>query len=40
MSWKNLPDMVITSDNSDSSDTDGTEWLDHSFYEKIILYLI
>ena len=25
MGWNNLPDMVMTSDNSDTSDTDGTE---------------
>ena len=34
MGWKNLPDMVMTSNNSDSSDTDGMEWLDNSFYEQ------
>ena len=34
MGWKNLPDMVMTSDNSDTSDTDGMEWLDYNFYEQ------
>ena len=32
--WKNLPDMVIMFKDCDSSDTDGTEWLDNSFYEQ------
>ena len=33
MGWNNLPDMVITSDNSDSSDSDRTECL-NEFYEQ------
>ena len=33
MGWKNLPDMIMTSDNSDTSDTDGIEWLG-KFYEQ------
>ena len=33
MGWNNLPDMVLISDNSDTSDTDGTEWL-NEFYEQ------
>ena len=33
MGWNNLPDMVMTSDNSDMSDTDGMELLDE-FYEQ------
>ena len=32
--WRSLPNMVTTSKDSDSSDTDGTEWLDDSFYEQ------
>ena len=32
--WRSLPDMVTTSKDSDSSCTDGTEWLDDSFYEQ------
>ena len=28
MGWNNITDMVMTYDNSDASDTDGTEWLD------------
>ena len=27
MGWNNLPDMVMISDISDTSDTDRTEWL-------------
>ena len=40
MGWNNLCDMVMTSDNSDTSDTDGNEWL-NEFYEQnhIILNL-
>ena len=33
MDWNNLPDMVMTSDNSETSDIDGMEWLDE-FYEQ------
>ena len=33
MDWGNLHDTVITSEDSDSNDTDGTEWLDDSFYD-------
>ena len=33
MGWNNLPDMVMTSDSSDTSQTDGMEWLD-KFYEQ------
>ena len=33
MGWNNLPDMVMTSDNSDMSDNDETEWL-KDFYEQ------
>ena len=33
MGWNNLPDMVMTPDNSDTSGTDGTEWL-NEFYEQ------
>ena len=34
MDWRSLPDMATTSEDSDSSDNDGTEWLDDSFYEQ------
>ena len=27
MGWNNLPDMIMTSKNSDINDTDETEWL-------------
>ena len=30
--WNNLPDMVITSEDSNLSDTDGAEWLHNSIY--------
>ena len=33
MGWIILPDMVMTLDNSDTSDTDRKEWLD-KFYEQ------
>ena len=33
MDWKSLSKILIMSGDSDSSDTDGTEWLDGSFYE-------
>ena len=32
--WRSLPDMVTTLEDSDSSDTDGAEWLDDSAYEQ------
>ena len=32
--WGSLPDIVTTSKDSDSSGTDGTEWLGDSFYEQ------
>ena len=34
MCWKSSTDTVMTSNNSGSSDIDGTEWLDNSFYEQ------
>ena len=34
MGWRSLPNMVTTSKDSGSIDTDGTEWLDDSFYEQ------
>ena len=33
MGWNNLPTMVMTSDNSDISDTDRMQWLEE-FYEQ------
>ena len=33
MGWNDLLDMIIISDNNDTSDTDGMEWLD-GFYEQ------
>ena len=34
MGWRSLPDMVTTSEDCDSSDTDWTEGLDDSFCEQ------
>ena len=34
MDWKNLPNIVIMSEDSDSSNTGGDEWLDDSLCEQ------
>ena len=32
--WRSLSDIVTTSEDSDSSNNDGTEWLHDSLYEQ------
>ena len=34
MGWRSLPDIATTSEDSDSSDTNGRECIDDSFYEQ------
>ena len=34
MGWKSLPEMPLTSEDSDTCDMDETEWLNNYFYQQ------